>query len=139
MLWQYWIFFLSLLRFLLWCPGRSRIIRSWRQLAKGLIIFTGLNGNFIDRRAFRTFNKIARSKAKSNFLLTIPTNNNTIKRKALIHILTSTTYENLTISRNQLNNCAKITCSLPIITKPLHHRQTWSYFLLWLFLVRYIV
>ena len=101
-----------------------------RHFSKRLIVFSGLNRNLINRRTFRTFNKITHSKAKSNFVLTIATDHNTIKRKTLIHILTSTTDENLTIPRNQLNNSTKITSGLPTVTIHLHHGQTWSYFLL---------
>ena len=130
MLWQYWVFFLPLLSFLLLWSGRRWMNWFGRHFSKRLIVFSGLNRNLINRRTFRTFNKITHSKAKSNFVLTIATDHNTIKRKTLIHILTSTTDENLTIPRNQLNNSTKITSGLPTVTIHLHHGQTWSYFLL---------
>ena len=94
------------------------------------VLFNWLKGYFIDTRAFWTTYVLSHAESETQFNLTAATNYHTIQRVTLIHVFAGTTYVNLSIARNWLDDCADIACDFPDLRLILHHWQTWLRFFL---------
>lgn len=74
-----------------------------------LVIFWGLEWNFIDAGAFRTLYIFAHSKSKTYFALATSTYDYTIERITFTYILARSAYIELSVSWDRLRYCTKVT------------------------------
>lgn len=84
------------------------LLGKWRGFGEGLVIFRRLGRDFIDAFAFWAFYHYAQTESKADLSLAASTYKDSIKRFALIKILTRSTAIYLSIAWNILRYCAKL-------------------------------
>lgn len=108
------------------------LLGEWRGFGQGLVIFRRLGRDFINALAFWAFYHYAQAESKADLSLAASTYKDSIKRFALIKILTRSTAIYLSIAWNILRYCAKLASYFSKIFFHLHHGNTWFF---WLFLL----